>query len=164
MRPQAIDKIRKKLHKVFNDIGLTITVETTLSKVNFLDVTFDLNTGTHETYSKSNDLPLYVHTESNHPPNVINNIPLAVNKRLASLSSNKHLFDKHKSAYQHALYSSKHKHKLSYSDQSLNKMKERGTPDPTSPVSQTTPKVPTTQAAPTQPLRSSNNEDSTSVT
>ena len=79
MRPQGVDRIRKKLHELFGKIGLKITVETMLSKVNFLDITLDLKAQTYEPYSKPNDVPQYVHNESNRPPHVLKNIPLAVN-------------------------------------------------------------------------------------
>ena len=61
--------------------------------VNFHDVTLDLKKGTHQPYLKANNNPLYVHNESNHPPSILKNIPLAINKRLNELSSNKDSFD-----------------------------------------------------------------------
>ena len=40
------DKTKKELHKVFEQFGLKITAEANLYVVNFLNVTFDLTTGT----------------------------------------------------------------------------------------------------------------------
>merc|ERR1711923_449013 len=71
-------------------------------------------TGTYAPYRKPNDTPTYVHTESNHPAHVIKNIPLAVNKRLCSISSNKEIFDDSKYPYQEALNKSAYKFNLKY--------------------------------------------------
>ena len=114
LRPQKLDKIRKKLKDIFTSLELDITIETGLHKMDFLDVTFDLMTGTYAPYRKPNDTPTYVHTESNHPAHVIKNIPLAVNKRLCSISSNKEIFDDSKYPYQEALNKSAYKFNLKY--------------------------------------------------
>ena len=120
MKPQRIDKIRKKLHDVFNEIGLKITVETTLTKVNYLDITMNINDNTYEPFRKPNDTPIYIHNESNHPPHVKKNIPIAVNKRLTTISSSNELFDQHKNEYQIALNKSKYFHKLTFDKKSNN--------------------------------------------
>ena len=80
MSNQKLDRIRKRLHNFFKQFELQITVETGLKKVDFLDVSFDLNDGTYQPYRKPNDTPVYVHKESNHPKHVLNNIPKAINK------------------------------------------------------------------------------------
>ena len=46
--------------------------------VNFIDVTLDLGTESHKPYRKPNDRPLYVHVDSNHPPNALKHIPLGL--------------------------------------------------------------------------------------
>ena len=116
LRPQAIDKIRKKLHKIFNDLGLTITVETALNRVNFLDITMNLHQNSYEPFRKPNNTPLYINIESNHPLHIKKNIPIAVNKRLTALSSSKKLFDEHKEEYQLALKKSGYLHEMSYAN------------------------------------------------
>ena len=122
LRPQAIDRIWKKLHKIFNELGLKITVETSLTKADFLDVSLNLNQNTFEPYRKPNNTPIYIHKDSNHPPHVLKNVPAAVNKRLASISSSKELFDKHVHEYQAALQKSGFTHKLKYKiEQDVNK-------------------------------------------
>ena len=72
-----------------NKNGLQITTEANAKVVNFLDITFDLRTGTYKPYMKDNDSPLYVHSRSNHPPSVLRNIPIGVNRRLSKISANK---------------------------------------------------------------------------
>ena len=99
---------------MFKDNGLKITIDANKKIVNFLDVTLDLNKGTHEPYLKPNNKPLYVHNESNHPPSIIKNIPLAINKRLNELSSNKESFDKASPEYQRALEKSGYNYDLKF--------------------------------------------------
>ena len=61
--------------------------------VNFLDVKLNLITGKYQPYSKPNNTPLYVHSKSNHPPSVLCNIPLSINKRLTEMSSDQDSFE-----------------------------------------------------------------------
>ena len=65
--PREIEKIKKGICKVFRDNDLKITVEANTTKVNFLDVTLDLTSGKYYPYTKEGNIPLYVHTKSNHP-------------------------------------------------------------------------------------------------
>ena len=84
--------------------------------INFLDVTFDLSRGIHKPYTKPGHVINYVNVKSNHPPSVIKNIPLSVQKRLSSLSSNKEIFDAAAVPYQEALNRAGYKHKLEYEE------------------------------------------------
>ena len=52
-------------------MGLKITVETNLAKVDFLDITMELTSETYQPFRKPNDTPLYVNAKSNHPPHVL---------------------------------------------------------------------------------------------
>ena len=96
---QQIDKIRKNI-KVFKSIGFQIEIETNLDQVNFLDITFNLRSGTYRPYKKPNDKLLYVHTLSNHPPQIISQLPLSINERLCNNSSNETVFESTKLEYQ----------------------------------------------------------------
>ena len=71
------DRARKDLIKTFGELGLKITMQTHLKLVDYLDVTFDLNTSTHQPYRKPNDTPIYVNVNSNHPPSILKHIPIA---------------------------------------------------------------------------------------
>ena len=103
MSPQRVERVKKQICKAFKDNGLRITIDANQKIVNFLDVTLDLNRGTHQPYLKLGNKPLYVHSKSNHPPSITKNIPVAVNKRLNELSSNKEAFDEASPEYQRAL-------------------------------------------------------------
>ena len=89
-----IDRARKMLHKIFDDNKLKIDIKCNLKVVDYLDVTFDLNSGTHRPYVKPNNTPLYVHTKSNHPPHVLKQIPISISKRISNISSNEDIFKK----------------------------------------------------------------------
>ena len=51
---QQIDKTRKNIIKVFKTVGFQIEIETNLHEVNFLDMTFNLRSGTYHPYKKPN--------------------------------------------------------------------------------------------------------------
>ena len=64
------------------------------------------------------DLGIYVNVnvKSNHPPNVLRDIPKSVNKRLSANSSTQKEFDEAKEPYQKALNESGYKHTLAYEE------------------------------------------------
>ena len=103
------DNTRKEIVKMFKDIGFQIEIQTNLKIVNFLDITLDLNTNTYRPYKKPNDTLLYIHTSSNHPKQIINQLPETINKRLSKNSSNATVFEKSKTEYEEALQKSGYK-------------------------------------------------------
>ena len=110
-----MDRIKKDLIALFRKHGLKITFEPPNQTIsNYLDVTFDLAKETIAPYRKPNDTPLYVHKDSNHPPNVIDGIPKSINKRLSSISSSEKEFNLAKGDYQKALQDSGYTHHLEY--------------------------------------------------
>ena len=82
--------------------------------VNFLDVTLDLTIERFKPYSKPRTTPLYVHSKSNHPPNIIRNIPEAINKRLSEISSDEDAFNEAAPPYQEALCKSGYAYHLRF--------------------------------------------------
>jgi hypothetical protein len=112
--PRQIELIKKYLCALFNNHGLKITIEANKKIVNFLDVTLNLTTGKYHPYSKPNNTPLYVHSKSNHPPSVLRNIPLFINKRLTEISSDQDSFEQASPPYQQALDKSCYNHKLQF--------------------------------------------------
>ena len=108
------EKLKQKLAKVFEDQDLKITVTANIHSVNFLDVNLDLNNGEYKAYMKPNDTPIYVHSQSNHPKNILKNIPIAVNDRLNRISANKNVFDAAAPPYQEALRKSGYDHNLTF--------------------------------------------------
>ena len=50
--------------------------------------------------------PVYINIQSNHPPNIIADAPIAISKRLTNKSCNKNVFDRNVGIYQAALKNS----------------------------------------------------------
>ena len=113
--PHQVELIKKDLCSIFSEHGLKITIEANKNTVNFLDVTLNLSNGTYMPFTKSNNIPLYIHKKSNHPPQIIENIPKSVNKRLSEISYDQDSFDKAVPPYQKALNDSGYKHRLAFS-------------------------------------------------
>ena len=78
----TMERIRKKITKVFHADSLRITSECNLSRTDFLDVCFDSNKETYIPYRKPNNTPIYIHVRPNHP--------LLVKKRLPQISDTKY--------------------------------------------------------------------------
>ena len=96
------------------NLGFQIEIETNLKEVNFLDVTFNLNSGLYKPYKKPNDQLLYVTTSFDHPPQVIKQLPNSINRKLIENSSNKAVFDASKNEYEEALHKSGYKSNLEF--------------------------------------------------
>ena len=102
-----LDKTRKEIIKIFKNIGFQIDININLKIVDFLDVTFNLDE--NKPYEKPNDTLLYINTESNHPPEIIKQIPISINNRLNQNSSNEQIFNSSKREYEEALKKSGYK-------------------------------------------------------
>ena len=124
--PRQIDLIKKEICTIFAKNNLKITIEANKKTVEFLDITLNLASGSYKPFMKPNNIPLYVHKDSNHPPTIIKNIPESINKRLSNLSSNEAIFNEAKPPYQDALRKSGYNYNLKYNPQSnVNKNKSR---------------------------------------
>ena len=109
-----LDRIRKDIIALFRQHELTITIDTNLTIVEFLDVVFDLYRNRYYPYRKPNDEPLYINAESNHPSTILKQLPEMINDRVSKLSCNVREFNKVKDVYQAALQTSGHKKTMNY--------------------------------------------------
>ena len=91
--------------------------------MNFLDVTLDLAKELYKPYRKPGDRPLYVNAWSNHPPRVLDNIPLGINRRLCDISSNKEVFCESIPDYQGELNRCGYNYKLDWMEKDNNQKK-----------------------------------------
>ena len=114
----ALDKLKKDIILLFKRNGLTITIETGMKIVDFLDITLDLSKENYKPYKKTNSALLYVNKQSNHPQTVLKHIPNSVNKRLINISSDVQVFEEAKGEYQRALGDSGYTQELTYPDNS----------------------------------------------
>ena len=119
-----MDRARKNVIKIFKEVGFKIEIQTHLKIVNFLDVTFNLASGTYRPYKKANESLLYINTSSNHPPQVIKQLPTSISERLSNNSSNEEIFNASKYEYETALKNSGyHQTKLIFSKKEQRKQK-----------------------------------------
>ena len=103
-----------KIIKIFKDIGFSIDIQTNLKEVDFLDVTLNLQNGTYRPYKKANDKLLYIHSSSNHPPQIIKQLPNSISERLSKNSSNQEVFNRAKVEYKDVLKKSGYNVDLKY--------------------------------------------------
>ena len=90
--PRLQEKLRQRIIRIFGEQDLKITIEIGLTRVNFLDINMDLETGLYKPYRKPGDKPLYVSTYSNHPPQILKNLPAGIEKRISNNSANQEIF------------------------------------------------------------------------
>ena len=101
-----MDRVRKNVIKIFKEVSFKIEIQTHLKIVNFLDVTFNLANGTYRPYKKANESLLYINTSSNHPPQVIKQLPTSISERPSNNSSSEEIFNALKYEYETALKNS----------------------------------------------------------
>ena len=107
---------RKQIIQIFKSCGLNITVKTNLKTVDFLDAPLDLINNTYQPYRKLNSETVYINKHSNHPPNILKDVPKAINKRITDISCNQDIFDAAKSTYEQALSKSGFNEELKYNN------------------------------------------------
>ena len=116
-----MDRKRKDIIRIFKNEGLSVTCEINLKTVKFLDVCFNLENNSYKPYHKPNSKVQYVSTGSNHPKLVLDNIPIGINQRLSSISSDLNAFDSEKNAFQDALIHAGHKFNMNFNNQQRKK-------------------------------------------
>ena len=108
------DKIRKELIKIFQRNGLKLDIKCNLKVVDYLDITFDLITGSYKPYRKPNNDTRYINSKSNHPPTILKQIPTAISNRISTNSSNEEIFKNSAPYYNNILKESGYKEKLQF--------------------------------------------------
>ena len=111
--PQS-EKVKKDIKAIFKEEGLDLIIECNKNIVDYLDITLNLKDGTYKPYQKPDNTLTYIHTESNHPPNIIKQIPKTIEKRLSDNSANEQIFSESAEIYENALKKSGYNVKLKY--------------------------------------------------
>ena len=93
LSPQRTNEVKDRMIEIFQENGLKIKIDANQKIVNYLDVTLSLDDETYRPYTKPMSKPLYVHSKSNHPQSVLQNIPKMGNQRLNMLSSSEEMFN-----------------------------------------------------------------------
>ena len=83
--PQS-EKIKKTFKKMFKNKGLDIIINCNIKIVNYPDVTLNLNDGSYRPYKKLNEETNYIHVNFDHPPSILKQLSMSIEKRLSSLS------------------------------------------------------------------------------
>ena len=99
-----IDRKKKQIAKVFKECGLYITIKCNSKSVDFLDDKFDLVNEIYKPYCKPNNKPLYINKHSNHPPDILKQLPKSIEKRISETSLNIDVFNRSMKIYNDALY------------------------------------------------------------
>ena len=110
----AIERKKKQIIKVFQKHGLKILIQANLLTAEYLDVEFNLMRNSYRPYRKPNSAPLYIHTQSNHPPSVLKQVPKSIAQRLSDISSSEDIFKQAAPEYQNALQCNGFTDKLLY--------------------------------------------------
>ena len=100
--------------KIFQTRGLILEIKCNLKNVDYLDITFDLNTASCRPYRKPNNDTLYINAKSNHPPSILKQIPAAISKRISTNSSNKQIFQNAAPYYNNILKDYGYKEKIRF--------------------------------------------------
>ena len=99
-----------------------------LKTVDFLDVGFDLVNNNYQLYRKPSNEPVYIHKESNHPPNFLKELPKSINKQILYTFCDENVFNNAKLTYEKVLNNSGFTETFSYiksSDQNNNNRKTK---------------------------------------
>ena len=111
------DKIPKEFHQLFKENGLSLEIECNLKTVNYIDITLDLNTGTYKPYRKPNDETLSIYVKSDHPANILKQLPISFETRLSKISINSGIFHQASKHYQNISNQFVYNYKLQYKPQ-----------------------------------------------
>ena len=87
---------RKEFIKIFQTHGLKLEIKCNLKSVDYLDITFDRNTGSYRPYRKPNNDTRYINAKSNHPPSILKQIPVAISNEYQLIhQANKYFKEQH---------------------------------------------------------------------
>ena len=101
-----IERKKKAIIKVFKKCGFSIVVDTNLKTV---DVSLDVDKNICKPYQKPN-----ITKNSNHPPNILKQLPKSVVKRISETLSSEEIFNKSIKVYSKALKESGFTDELKY--------------------------------------------------
>ena len=109
-----IEEVKILSSKIFQECGLSIVCKINLTSVDFLDVSFDMKQETYTPYRKPNNNSTYIHKNSNHPQNILRDLPKSISKRISDTSVNEEIFNAHIPINEQALKNSGFNNNLTY--------------------------------------------------
>ena len=96
-----ISHIQQKIIRAFKFLGFKIEVSSNNKIVNFLDGTRNLSNNIYKPFLKTDQYPSYINANSNHPKNIIKQVPKAVKLRIRDLSAKGKIFKESSKIYHH---------------------------------------------------------------
>ena len=122
--PTAKKRIKQEnIIEIFKNTRFKIDIVTNIKEVHYLDVTFNLTNGTFGPYKKPNNKLLYIHTSSNHSPQILKQLPNAINERLSHNSPEEAAFNSTKVEYEDAVKKSGYRVNQEYTTKTTGKPK-----------------------------------------
>ena len=100
-------------------LGFKIEVSSNNKIVNFLDVTLNLSDNTYKPFLKTDQYPSYINFNSNHPKNIIKQVPRAVKWRIKNLSASEKIFQESSKIYKEALKNSGFREEFTYQEENI---------------------------------------------
>ena len=125
MNRKRNERKRKQIIKIFKDCGSNITMKTNLKSVDFPDIRLNLRDNTYQPQRKPNSEPIYFNKSSNHPKNIIKDLPKAIEKRLSDTSPNQGVFEAALPIQEEALRKSGFNEKLRYTENNSNNSQKK---------------------------------------
>ena len=86
---RIIEKTKKDIRAVLLEQNLRVKIELDSSKIDFLDISLDLQNDIDHPHRKSNAKEKYININSNHSPSVKGELHNMIQNRLSALSKNK---------------------------------------------------------------------------
>ena len=99
MTGPQVERVKIKMEEIFQSCGLKITIEANLQIMDFLDVTFNFKNEKYYPLTKPSNDPLYINALSNHPENIIEEIPTMTGKSISGISCDEHEVERAKGKY-----------------------------------------------------------------
>lgn len=112
----GLDRLRKDICKMFQSLGLKVTIEAGMQTTDFLDVRLSLKDKSYRPFRKDAQIPTYIHKLSNHPPHIKKELPNMIGNRISQLSSSKAIFESEAAIYNTALKNAGYDTKIEYTE------------------------------------------------
>ena len=112
---------KKAIVKVLKGVVCQSLYSPILKKVDFLDVTFDLDNNVYKPFRKEKSKPIYINKHSNHARSILKQLPKSIEKRISETLSNKDIFEESIKPYKDALKESGFSKTLNYIAPTTNK-------------------------------------------
>ena len=106
------ERLRKQVFKLFKSLDLSVTITANITETDFLDLYLNLRRNTYQPFRKDNNSILYIHSDSNHPSSIKNQLPNMISKRISNISSSKEIFDSEAHIYNNALHAAGYTSKI----------------------------------------------------